>query len=470
MKRILLLVFILASLSIHAQYNFSASSLPSVSHGFETWITINSATNEQGILIGGMSPVIDDDPTTSYEKTLKLFVQDGHSNWVMKQSFTTKSEMPKSAFFYKDNYVYIAFIHGSGVTIYRALMDGNADFENIYINFDLSYNRGTITAIDIDDDGYDDFLFSGYPTYSNGSTPEIGVIKNNTDGTFSLVAAPANIPIVQEGYFESGYFDASGKKHLLVISDHGNTVYRNEGNGVFTQAFIFEDSPKIRKVAIKDFDKDGLNDISITVYDGIRNYYTKLYKNLGDLDFQLYDSDYTGLPKVDFGIDYTDINNDGYMDALIITKAAGINNGIKVVLGSDNFRFFGEEITLTGENGNPIYASSENISIKDYNNDNMPDILFTGGQTRVLTNISTLLSVYDVELDGIILYPNPTNDIITIRGKTNIEEASLYNLKGQKIDIKLENNQISLKDKASGIYYLQLKTVNGIVTKKIMRH
>jgi hypothetical protein len=466
MKVILpVLMFVLTSFGVHAQINFSATPLPPVAFGCGDWITIDSVTNEQAILIGGQT---DDMLPPETSGTIKLYTQDNNGSWIEKYDFFLQSDKPRSAFFYQDNYVYIAFVTlFQELKIFRALMDGNANFTQVYSSLDVGYIRATITALDVNDDGYEDFLFSGYPYLAQ--TPDVGLIQNNGDGTFSSASPPANIPQANGGYYKSGYLDTSGKKHLVVISDDIDAIFRNDGNGVFTQIFTLENTPRYCHIAIIDIDNDGLNDISIIAPNDTNDNGTMVYKNLGNLNFQNYNSVYTGLPNIHYGeIEYADINNDGKMDAVVSGKRLDNTVINKTYLGSDNFKFFGDEFAFNDENDNPITISSSTVAIHDYNNDNKPDVLLTGrtivsgeiiSKTWLMTNTSTL-SIDEFQQVSFTMYPNPARDIVSFKGIDAIKSIEVFNQLSQKVLSTKDAYSINIESLATGMYLVQVQDAN----------
>jgi len=134
------------------------------------------------------------------------------------------------------------------------------------------------------------------------------------------------------------------------------------------------------------------------------------------------------------------------------------------------------EITFTPNGGNNNVVSSNVDSSKiilNWQNITSFTVSTTGsyfGFDHLRTINSSSLSSNEYAINKIKLFPNPTKNLITIQGNTNISEASIYNIQGQKIDIKIKNNQINLINQASGVYFLQLKTDNGLITKKIIKH
>ena len=63
-------------------------------------------------------------------------------------------------------------------------------------------------------------------------------------------------------------------------------------------------------------------------------------------------------------------------------------------------------------------------------------------------------SIEDISALGIVVYPNPTNDIITIETRLEIE-VELYDIMG-KLLISKDSKRIDLSDYPSGVYSLIL--------------
>lgn len=84
------------------------------------------------------------------------------------------------------------------------------------------------------------------------------------------------------------------------------------------------------------------------------------------------------------------------------------------------------------------------------------------------------LSIKDNNLKSeITLYPNPVKDILHIDNtfSLNIEKINLYDVQGKQI-ISLSNDfdQIDFKNIVSGLYFINIQTENGTVTKKIIKN
>lgn len=73
---------------------------------------------------------------------------------------------------------------------------------------------------------------------------------------------------------------------------------------------------------------------------------------------------------------------------------------------------------------------------------------------------------------SIHIFPNPSNQSIQIETLENLEiiEINLYNTLGVNQKIKLSDKNIDLSNLNSGTYILMIKTLEGIITKKIIRN
>ena len=74
---------------------------------------------------------------------------------------------------------------------------------------------------------------------------------------------------------------------------------------------------------------------------------------------------------------------------------------------------------------------------------------------------------------GLYIYPNPTNSKITIGGITGIDEILVMASDGavvMRINPKTEGNQVlDLSVLPAGIYEVQIRTAQGVVTRKVVK-
>jgi len=71
--------------------------------------------------------------------------------------------------------------------------------------------------------------------------------------------------------------------------------------------------------------------------------------------------------------------------------------------------------------------------------------------------------------EKIAIYPNPLNigETLTITSTKEILQITIYNYSGQKI-ISTKQNTIATSNFLEGIYFIEIKSVNGSVTKKLL--
>lgn len=102
---------------------------------------------------------------------------------------------------------------------------------------------------------------------------------------------------------------------------------------------------------------------------------------------------------------------------------------------------------------------------------------FGNNEIRKITTITTGIETLTDNLSKIKVYPNPNNGIFTIEIDEMLNEAqhvvSVYNVLGENIynsEIKNRKSEIDLSKQPDGIYFAQLKTEQGIVSKKIINN
>lgn len=73
--------------------------------------------------------------------------------------------------------------------------------------------------------------------------------------------------------------------------------------------------------------------------------------------------------------------------------------------------------------------------------------------------------IEEVDNQGIIIYPNPANDIVNIVCANEI--IQLIDIHGQLIDIQVKNNQIDVSHIPNGIYFIKIgKDTIKLIVKK----
>jgi hypothetical protein len=88
-------------------------------------------------------------------------------------------------------------------------------------------------------------------------------------------------------------------------------------------------------------------------------------------------------------------------------------------------------------------------------------------------DLSNITSNHPIELSSsILIYPNPSSDIIWIESPVIIDQIRVYDLTGRLLSIQKPNSEkfyIPLNDLNSGVYLVNLKTSKGEVVKKVIK-
>ncbi len=209
-----------------------------------------------------------------------------------------------------------------------------------------------VAWIDYDQDGLMDLYFvqtGATDAYKPARPLRSALYHNNGDGTFTDVTEKAGVGGV--GHYGQGVavgdFDNDGYPDLFVTGYGRAILYRNNGNGTFTdvtaKAGVADESKWSTSAAWVDFDKDGWLDLVVTNYldwspqsnewcgertPGYRSYCspnnyhgqkTKLYHNNHDGTF----TDVSGKSGIGMaeskgmGVVAGDFNNDGWPDIAI---------------------------------------------------------------------------------------------------------------------------------------------------------
>ena len=203
---------------------------------------------------------------------------------------------------------------------------------------DYGYALGAI-AVDADDDGRLDLYVA------NDWSPNL--LWFNRDGRFDDRARIAGAAVNAAGVAEAGMgvdagdFDRDGDEDVIVshLTGETNTLYRNDGDGMFTDASLISrlGAPSLSWTGFGagwiDYDNDGLLDFMV-VNGAVRGREragevgfgqpNQLFRNLGDGVFEevstLAGPAFTE-PLVSRGAAFGDVDNDGDVDVLVTNNA-----------------------------------------------------------------------------------------------------------------------------------------------------
>jgi hypothetical protein len=228
---------------------------------------------------------------------------------------------------------------GAKNILYKNL--GNGTFENVTKKAHIDRTNGkyafSVATLDYDDDGWPDIYVAC------DSAPSI-LYHNNHDGTFTDVAVMAGVAFNEDGREQAGMgatiADYNGDGRLDIFktnfSDDTPTLYRNDGDGAFTDVTYAAGLGKHLEylgwgTMFFDFDNDGWPDLILAnghVYPevekfGLGSTYKEsrlLYHNEGDGTFrEITASAGPGIttPSASRGLAVGDLWNDGRLSVVI---------------------------------------------------------------------------------------------------------------------------------------------------------
>lgn len=67
------------------------------------------------------------------------------------------------------------------------------------------------------------------------------------------------------------------------------------------------------------------------------------------------------------------------------------------------------------------------------------------------------------------LSPNPTSDILNIKTDSKINAVSVVDMTGRKVNVKLQGNQVDVKELPVGNYLINIETKDGVSTQKFIK-
>ena len=217
-------------------------------------------------------------------------------------------------------------------------------------------------------------------------------------------------PNIMEGYggtFASGDIDGDGDLDLFMTRIAPSTkLYKNDGNGNFTEVTHNFPSSAASQAFFKDLDGDGDLDLFFSGQNEFTQNFANIYRNNGSGTFTQVPN---ALPVFMVGAAIADVDNDGDLDLAITTATtAGIylNNGNAVFTPQGNSVF------------TPVDGIVQTIDIE---NDGDQDVIISGSDT----SFSNTIKLY--QNDGSGIYTLNTNSTFPQISAENIDVADTDN-------------------------------------------
>ncbi len=267
--------------------------------------------------------------------------------------------------------------------------NGNGNFTSI--NAGLTGVRYSSAAWgDYDNDGDLDIIVSGESSStSSTSTCITKIYKNNGNGSFSDIGA--GLVGVRYSSLAWGDYDNDGDVDVLLSGRNGgltstysytSCIYRNDGNDVFSYQNVGFMSLGYSSVAWADYNNDGAIDVIITGKPTTGNRQTRLYRNNGNGSFTEVNAGFSGVSNS--SIAWGDYDNDGYLDLLYAGAFSDIGCGTYLHRNNGDGTFTLVQAGLTG-------VRSSSVAWCDYDNDGDLDIALSGEYTATGGYDTTIL-------------------------------------------------------------------------------
>jgi len=168
--------------------------------------------------------------------------------------------------------------------------------------------------------------------------------------------------------------------------------------------------------------------------------------------------------------DFSKQKNDTLNDCLRTAIGKNPDNDFGIVDSLTNEFLFGRQRNILNTNGSVTYIGlpfegnikiAEGLGFENYgpfhrfnNLDGLVD--FCEGNCEILSSLKIIEAEFSVKI-----FPNPTTSILKIESDLDFQEVYLFDVFGKKQQLKIEGNSINLESLSSGIYFLEITTIEN---------
>jgi hypothetical protein len=359
-------------------------------------------------------------------------------------------------------------------------------------DFATGGNYGSIW-FDYNNDGKLDMFIAKCGQGGSGVGGNINqMYKNNGDGTYTNVAATANLADPEQTWSSAvGDFNNDGWMDIVVgvnSTSNGNTnVKKNNGDGTFTSVTTGSGFDTItamgREYVAHDFDNDGNLDVL-----GSGN--TIMFGD-GNFHFTANPNQY---PLSAYNKPVGDLNNDGFLDiqngTSVLFNNGNSNKWVKINLQGiqSNRNGIGARIEIYGAFGKQIRDVQSGTGFRNMSTLNthfglgsntevtQMIVRWPSGIVDTINNITANQTVLVVEGSSLAvnsfnnstftIYPNPVksniNIVMSATSTVELKTAQVFDLNGRIVlETTISNQSINVDKLSTGTYILLLKDAEG---------
>lgn len=340
-----------------------------------------------------------------------------------------------------------------------------------------------ITSTDLNNDGTTDIAV-GYATGSTGK----GIIKMINDGMGGFNVSSFSTPIYPNK-ITSGDFNNDGKTDIVAASTGSLSarisIFLGTGFGSFATPTTFPTGGIVTNgnnlsIVSADFNNDGKLDLVNSNWDSES---VSFHKGIGNGTFATPTIYTINSPT---HIIPVDLNNDGLKDIAIL--AGGIGN-VELLLNRTAFvsltstLCIGGTATLQATKGADFYTWNPGLSTSDtmiIANSGIYAVTVNYINSSCGVNTSSINVIADpncmtvglfekTESILVSLFPNPTNNLLNITSKTELQKIEVTSITGQILlseSSKNNNYTLNLENYSNGIYFITIYDGNRIIKRE----
>ncbi|MEM7185593.1 MAG: FG-GAP-like repeat-containing protein [Bacteroidota bacterium] len=320
--------------------------------------------------------------------------------------------------------------------------------------------------------------------------------ENNGDGTFTEIGNAAGLEDgVQTWSSAWADFDNDGDMDAWIgassLGDGFHRLMQNNGDGTFTDVIATSGLLGFNATGIENATHDINNDGNADILSN------------GNILFGNGNMTFSVLPGVLPGNNgcLGDLNDDGFIDSFfggtIYYNDANANNWLKIntVGVESNIHGIGARVEIVAASGTQIrdVRSGEGFSLMSSLNTHFGvgtdptiesvTVYWPSGIIDVLEDVdvnqtinilegSTVLGVEDTLVDNLILYPNPTADILNLGNLTEFVDPiyTVFDVTGKRLmNARLDGDSVDVSNLAQGNYILRVFDNSTIKTQRFIK-